>query len=231
MIPNRRKLYIAIAIYAMFGAAFGGAGYRWGRGPNQVTNLYFARGPEDPPDVELSYCLHSASSNIPLVTRNVALIRERTPDDAVQAAYFSPRRPDQWGSVEMEFRWDETLDPSIGILDPNLHLFGDYDQAAVCELALSSDATGNRWVTLVALGPSNSHFSIQHSVDVTPWVRGTNSLRIRYRMKASRLMYHPTPNDPIGLAAAQCLRSHSSQISTRLRLWKDSTVARPQSDG
>jgi hypothetical protein len=71
-------------------------------------------------------------------------------------------------------------------------------------------------------------FTLQHAVDVSRWVKGSQSLRIRYRVKASRLMYHPTPDDPIGLAAAQCLRQQiskreleQSKYAARLRLWKN----------
>jgi hypothetical protein len=170
---------------------------------------------------ELPWKIASDVSSDNLVTRDVALIRERNERDNVPTVYWSPKRPNEWGSVEIRFEWNTDSNPALAIFEPSLHVFGDYDATAAGELAVSSEATGNRWVDLAALGPGRKKFSLQSAIDVTRWVQGSQSIRIRYRVKAGRLMYHPTPNDPIGLATAQCLRQFDpvNGYSARLQFW------------
>lgn len=212
-----------VLIYLLVGAVGLAFGYLASQEPSGVTKIYFVQDPSSPPDYEIRYSYSPDPSSASLVTQNVALIRERGDRDEVNAVYWSPKRPDEWGSVEMTFPWSSDSDFAIAILEPSLHLFRDYDATAAGELAIASEATGNRWITLAALGAGGKKIKIESGIDVTRWVRGSRSLRVRYRMRASRLMYHPTPNDPIGLAGAQCLRQFDLEngYSSRLRLWKD----------
>lgn len=101
---------------------------------------------------ELPWKIASDVSSDNLVTRDVALIRERNERDNVHTVYWSPKRPNEWGSVEIRFEWNTDSNPALAIFEPSLHVFGDYDATAAGELAVSSEATGNRWVDLAALG-------------------------------------------------------------------------------
>ena len=215
-------------VYAILCASFMFLGYRWSTEATKVTSLYYVREPKSPADIELLYSNFSTQSSEKPVTENIALIRERDPDDQVNIVFWSPKRASEWGSIEIGFQWEPGFDPAFAVLDPSLHLFGNFDSTAGGEFAVASEATGNRWVTLAGIETIDSKLTLQHAVDVSRWVRGTHSLRIRYRVKASRLMYHPTPDDPIGLAAAQCLREQINdrnleypKYPARLRLWKN----------
>ncbi len=223
-----QKNYRTAIVYAILCASFGVLGYRWSSEPSRVTSLYFVREPTSPADIELLYSNFSTSVSMEPVTQNLAQIRERAPDDQVTTMYWSPKRANEWGSIEIEFQWEPGFDPAFAILDPSLHLFGNFDCTAAGEIAVASEATGNRWVILASIAAGESKHTLQHPVDVSRWVRGSQSLRIRYRVKASRLMYHPTPNDPIGFAAAQCLRElpprsgfEGENYAAQLRLWKN----------
>jgi hypothetical protein len=230
-VRRERGMFVrTVVCYAIVCAIFGGIGYWLAREPIAVTNLYFAREPKSPPDLDLQFSALSTDVKQVLVTQDVARISERYPDGRVHNIYYAPKRPDHWGTVEMEFRWDPEFQPAMAILEPNLHLFGQFDKTAAGEIAISSEATGNRWVTLASLGNSEVHVSLGYpgsseaflkKIDMTRWVQGSHALRIRYRLKANRLMYHPTPDDPIGLAAAQCLRQSMDGFASRLRLWRN----------
>jgi hypothetical protein len=227
MSQSLRKNYRTVMVYAILCASFMFLGYRWSSEPSKVTALYYVREPTSPADIELLYSNVSDFGSKKPVTEDIALIRERDPDDHVQVVYWSPKRANEWGSIEIEFEWEPGFDPAFAILDPSLHLFGNFDPTASGEFAVASEATGNRWVTLAVIEAIEDKFTLQHAVDVSRWVKGSQSLRIRYRVKASSLMYHPTPDDPIGLAAAQCLRQQinkpeleQSKYASRLRLWK-----------
>lgn len=213
--------YRTFALYVAVCSAAAWTGYWMTKKPSRVTSLYYVREPKSPPDQVIQHSIASPSSSINIATHDVALIRERAPDDAVHVVYFAPKRPNQWGSVEMEFRWKPELAPEFGILEPSLHLFGIYDKSALGELAVSSEATNQRWVILGSFGGTEDHVNVEKGVDVTRWVKGARSLRVRYRLKASRLMYHPTPDDPVGYAGAQCLRQLKDGVATQLRLWRD----------
>ncbi len=223
-----RKNYRTAMAYAILCASFMFLGYRWSSEPSKVTALYYVREPKSPADIELLYSNVSDFGSKKPVTEDIALIRERDPNDQVQVVYWSPKRANEWGSIEIEFEWEPGFDPAFAILDPSLHIFGNFDSTAGGEFAVASEATGNRWVTLAGIEAIENKFTLQHAVEVSRWVKGSQSLRIRYRVKASRLMYHPTPDDPIGLAAAQCLRQQISEreleqfkYAARLRLWKN----------
>jgi hypothetical protein len=228
LIASMRKNYGIAMVYVLLCASFALMGYRFSSESSRVASLYYVREPKSPADIELLYSNVPAPGSKNAVTENIALIRERDPDDQVHIVFWSPKRANEWGSIEIEFQWEPGFNPAFAVLDPNLHLFGNFDSTAGGEFAVASQATGNRWVTLASTETIDSKFTLQHAIDVSRWVQGSDSLRIRYRVKASRLMYHPTPDDPIGFAAAQCLRQHLNErdaenckYAARLRLWKN----------
>jgi hypothetical protein len=222
LIAGTRKNYGIAMVYALLCASFMSLGYRCSSESSRVSSLYYVREPKSPADIELLYSNVSDVGSKKPVTKDIALIRERDPDDHVQIVFWSPKRANEWGSIVIEFQWEPGFDPAFAVLDPNLHLFGNFDSTAGGEFAVASQATGNRWVTLASTETIDSKFTLQHAIDVSRWVQGSDSLRIRYRVKASRLMYHPTPDDPIGFAAAQCLRQCTNcRYAARLRLWRN----------
>ncbi len=216
------KIQPMVLVYFPIAAVSATIGYWLAAEPNPVTQIYHAEVPSSPPDQELRYSHFLGSSSHSLFTENVALIRERDPEGKVHTMYWAPRRPNEWGSVELYLKWDSRWGSRLAVLQPSLHILSDYDATAKGELAIASEATGNRWVVLGVIGSQSAHYVFPSAIDITRWVRGSQSLRIRYRLKATRLMYHPTPNDPIGLAAAQCLREmRGGEEMFRLQIWKD----------
>jgi hypothetical protein len=109
----------------------------------------------------------------------------------------------------------------VGILDPNVSVMTGFDPAARAELYVASEATGGKWVQLCSLEKKLDRTELQRTIDVTPWVQKGNYLRVKYRLLAKKFMTHPTPDDPIGFAGAQCLRQLKVRPhATRLQLWK-----------
>jgi hypothetical protein len=218
---RKRKFGFPWILYACIIASCAIGGYfGFSRGP-LVTKIYFAREPSTPPDRDFPFYNTLEESDRRLVTSNVSRIRERNPEHPQNdlTAYWSPNAPGVWGSVEMEWSWEEGFFPQLAILHPSLHLFPVFDPSVSGEIAVSSQATGDRWVTLASIESRNGSIALVDGIDVTPWVQNSHALRVRYRLRASKLIYHPTPNDPIGLAGAQCLRTNGDTPSSRLRLW------------
>jgi hypothetical protein len=185
-----------------------------------VSGIYLVREPLQPADREFYDSNFHLEKDSKRSTRNVVLIRERTVEDAPNLAYWCPQRPGTWGEVEVEWHWEPSFQPFLAILEPNLSVATDFDPSAVTEFAIASDVTNQRWKTLLRLDATSPDKSLYQAINVSKWVKGCSSLRIRYRMMANKLMYHPTPDDPIGLAGAQCSRqSFGSRYASRLRFW------------
>jgi hypothetical protein len=97
-----------------------------------------------------------------------------------------------------------------------------FDSTGCGELYLASQDTGDQWVELLKFSAQSVGTSITEPIDITRWVRTGHHLRLKYRLKAERPLYHPTPDDPIGIAGAQCLRSSGNHpYASRLRLWRN----------
>ena len=218
---TRERFYRIILTYLAVCTCFALLGYWLAGEPSIVESVYFSREPSTKADQEILFPPLPSSTSPPIVTENVSFIQERDESQEVAITYWAPTRPNVWGMIEMEFVWASDIRPELAILEPSLLLFLDYDPTAEGEFAISSAATGNEWLTLVRLNVSNHLDRFNNRIDVTKWVQGSEKLRIRYRLKANRLMYHPTPNDPIGLACAQGLRKHVEEgYASRLRLWR-----------
>jgi hypothetical protein len=189
--------------------------------PSSVSEIYLVRVPTRPADRECFDSNFHTEKDAQRTIRNVVLIRERTVEDKPNIVYWCPQRPGTWGEVEIEWRWEPSFEPDLAILETNVSVATVFDPTAVAEFAIASNVTNQQWHTLLRLDASSPDQAFIESIDVSRWVQNCTSIRIRYRMLANKLMYHPTPNDPIGLAGAQCSRqSMGSRHASRLRFWK-----------
>lgn len=221
--PGKLRIASTLAAYLLVGISCATMAYWLTRRPTRLSGIYFVREPARPADQAFLVSHFVSDERVRCSTRNVAFIRERTVEGNLRTAYWCPMHPGAWGEVEIEYRWEASFQPHLAILEPNLAVATIYDPTAVAEFAIASDATNQQWNTLLRLDDSSPDQAFIKAIDISRWVQGCTSLRIRYRLRAEKLMYHPTPNDPIGYAGAQCLRQYyGSSHASRLRLWKQS---------
>jgi hypothetical protein len=135
--------------------------------------------------------------------------------------FYCPKDALQWGELVVRWEWDADWVPTLGILEPNLSVVPAFDPAATAEIYVSSEGTEGRWIRLTRLEKKLDNSELTNAIDVTQWVQKGNYLRVKYRLKAEIFMTHPTPDDPIGFAGAQCLRQLKVKpAATRLMLWR-----------
>lgn len=217
------RVVSTLAAYLLVGITCAATAYWLTPRSPTVSNIYLVREPTEPADREFLVSNFGPEKSNQFTPKNVVLIRERSVQEKVTTAYWCPKYPGTWGEVEVEYRWEPSFQPQRAILEPVLSVATVFDPTAVAEFAIASDATNQQWETLLRLDVSSPDTVFNKAIDVSRWVQGCTSLRIRYRLRAEKLIYHPTPNDPIGYAGAQCLRQHyGSSHASRLRLWKQS---------
>lgn len=213
-------------LYAIAALISGLAGYYSWPPRLVVSQITLASVPETPADQEWSMQLFTTPEKYQLSSEDMVLITEKggfaaNPKDEMQTRYLCPRKADTWGEVIYRFPLEGSKRFRQAILDLDLHVFTEFDPLARGELWITSDKAENKWKLLVELNASKSEQVLEDPIDVTQWASGAKHLDVRLRLKAHRLMYHPTPNDPIGFAAAQCLRTLPvSTKSLRLRVWR-----------
>jgi hypothetical protein len=208
--------------YALTIAIFFAVGFYGSMPKAHLSNFVLVRNPNTPPDIEFLLSNLERNASAIVSTKNVVWARERAPDDSIRVHYWCPTESNTWGELVVQWSWDSTWPPALAILDPSLHLFPMFDPKGQGEILLSSRDTGDKWVELVAFDARTIGTTLDYPIDITRWVRNSRELRIKYRIKAERLMYHPTPNDPIGIAGAQCLRQGVTfPYASRLRLWRN----------
>lgn len=223
--PSGKRLlplvYVSTALLALL------AGFLWQSNQYSVSLIYFLK----PPDVaaDVVFVESFVGKTIGLdgidgfhgVLRNAVVITEEGRQGGGQTNfYICPQSANRWGELELTWKWDRTFQPALGILDLNMHVFPQFDSTAIAEMYLASEETKGRWVQLVTLSEKTHDRNLFDSIDVTRWVKKSSYLKVLYRLKANRLIYHPTPNTPIGFAGAQCLRhAEYSPEATKLSLW------------
>lgn len=214
--------YFSTALFALL------AGFLWQSNQYSVSLIYFLK----PPDVaaDVVFIESFVGKNIGLdgidgfngVLRNAVVITEEGRQGGGQTnCYICPQSANRWGELELTWKWERTIKPALGILDLNMHVFPQFDSTAIAEVYLASEETKGRWVQMVTLSEKTHDRNLFDSIDVTRWVQKSSYLKVLYRLKANRLIYHPTPNTPIGFAGAQCLRhAEYAPEATKLSLWK-----------
>lgn len=189
---------------------------------SNIDDIYFAELPSIPAEISLSENLFADAPRYIESVRKLQRVSERDGEtETVSTRFYCPNESLVWGELIVRWEWEADWSPSLGILDPNLGISPEYDAATEAELYVESKSTAGRWILISKLNKKLDRTEIQRSIDVTRWVRNGNYLRVKYRLKAEKFMTHPTPDDPIGFAGAQCLRQlRIKPMATRLQLWK-----------
>ena len=187
-----------------------------------LSDLYFATPPEEPAALTLTENLFAESTPFIESTSKLQRVSERDGEtEAVSTKFYCPKEAREWGELIVRWEWQADWKPRLGILDPNVAIITAFDPATQAELYVASEVTGDRWVQLCQLEKKLERTELNRAIDVTDWVQRGNYLRVKYRLKAEKFMTHPTPDDPIGFAGAQCLRQlRAKPHATRLQLWK-----------
>jgi len=132
--------------------------------------------------------------------------------------YWCPRTYNQWGILDYDFPLSPLRAVEKVVLEHHTMIFGALDARAEAEIWLPSP----RAERLEQAGhlTSDAIVSFPKTLDVTDRASGKSHFRLRYRLKASQLLFHPTPDVPIGYAAAQACRSVQGSGSViRLHVW------------
>jgi hypothetical protein len=200
----------------------GSLGIWLGSTSERSEDLYFANVPDSPPAITLGENLFDEKSRFIESSEKIQRVGERDGEtEAVSLKFYCPQEALQWGELVVRWEWDADWAPSLGILEPNLMIVPTFDPAARAEIYVSSEGTQGRWILLTRLEKRLDNSELNRAIDVTQWVQKGNYLRVKYRVKAEKFMTHPTPDDPIGFAGAQCLRQLKVKpTSTRLMLWR-----------
>lgn len=198
------------------------AGIWLGTESSQRQELYFASPSETPATLILTESLFDAESKYIESTEGLQRVSERDGEtESVSLKFYCPKDAFNWGELTLKWAWAEDLAPRMAILEPNMLVVPAFDPAATAEIYIESAATNRKWVKLLRLEKGLESIELNRAIDVSRWVRQGDYLRVKYRLKASKLMTHPTPDDPIGFAGAQCLRQLKTKpTATRLLLWK-----------
>jgi hypothetical protein len=219
MVEVNRSRVFAWGCTALIGCILGG----WLGSERQATqDLYFAKVPEVPPTISLTESLFDPQSRFIESTSGLQRVSERDgTTETVSLKFYCPNESLGWGELILKWNWDAEWVPATGILEPNMLVVPAFDPSSVAEIYVSSESTGDRWLQLARLEKGLESIELNRAIDVTKWVQKGNYLRVKYRLRAEKLMTHPTPDDPIGFAGAQCLRQLKRKpFASRLLLWR-----------
>ncbi len=157
-----------------------------------------------------------SKSNIALVTETQGSVENP------RIRFWCATQYDRWGVIDYVFPLDSSRRLKSALLEHEVCVFGMLDPTAEAEMWV--DADGNGKFELVGHLQDRVQSRFPSVVDVTQWANGRSQLQIRYRLKAGRLLFHPSPNDPIGYAGAQACRSVEGDGAVlRLHLEYDET--------
>ena len=222
------RIFKVSIVYALVGAMAVVVGYLSVRQAPILSPIRIAgEVPETKPDAEWLVNLFGESQPYLVNSIGLALITEDSKDTAMNTRFWCPREPDSWGEVVYRFPIDSNMEIKQVVLDVNLCTFPMFDPSTVAELAISTTTKPtDKWRKLVVLDGRVSDRVFKDPIDITEWVRGSNIVYIKYRLRARRMQFHPTPNDPVGYAGAQCLRQlKKERCSMAMRVWFESDHA------
>lgn len=138
--------------------------------------------------------------------------------DSPPIRYWCPREHLEWGIIDFTFPTDASRNVSRAILRHETLVFGLLDPLAQAEMLIDK----GRGYQLVGQLASGAMLKFPQFIDVTDWINEDGELKIRYRIRAARLIFHPTPNDPVGFAGAQASRSLKGGPEVmELKVWYD----------
>jgi len=151
--------------------------------------------------------------------QDAVLVRERA-IGTYDTLYYCPRTPDREATLVLRFPLPENRPIRLGLLSLRLHSFYEFDPDSRLYLLVSSSTTNEKEILLAEFSIETQENSITDAFDITQYAVGAKELKIIIRGSSPRLLYHPTPNDPIGYAGAQLLRQwQRDPWAAQLELW------------
>lgn len=215
--PGRLTHFLALAVTAFF---FGSLGYFSNRTSRFVSKITFTTPPTRKPDRLLEVNLWGDPSSFIYQQDKIALINEKNPNPVRFMKFYCPRSPHELSTLILRFKLEENMPCDHAFLRLSSAALYNFDPYAKIRVAIASEKTSGDFVELAELSKNTEENQIPESFDVTEYVRDSRLLDVRLTAVASKLLYHPTPNDPIGFAAAQLLRQARNESSAAtLELW------------
>jgi hypothetical protein len=186
----------------------------------EPSRISFTGRPETQADKSLDVDIWNESFPYIVARDRVVLISEGRAEDGPLTRFFSPRSAEQDGSVLLRFPLEPDKTIQKAFLTLKLASFYTQDETANVQIELRSERTNGYFLKLAELNSKTQENVIPESVDISEYVRGSTAVEIKITVRASKLLYHPTPNDPIGYAGAQALRQlQLENWCARLELW------------
>ncbi len=216
--------------YAIIGLLFASLGFVSGFGKKSVNSLRQFQTPDIPADKIFAVNIwEDEQPFLRLAKPNTAVcVTEMTKQGLHGMRFWCARWHDQWGEVNYEFPIENPGSVKLAALvQRETTVFNFLDETAVAEIWINSGNQTARWVRLGRIDASGGKFP--EMIDITEWAQRGSPLRVRFRLKATKALYHPTENDPIGFAGAQALRvqlnqdgGDSTPNAIELQLWSGS---------
>lgn len=158
----------------------------------------------------------------------LVLVTEKNDPARNDIRFFCPRFPNDKCDLELRFPVQHGNRIERAFLRLSLLAATVYDPVVKLNVFVESEATRGSLVDLLELSAATGEEQIPREFDILPFVQGSSYLRIRITCIASRLIYHPTPNDPIGYAACQALRqARYENAAASLEIWHRSASDTP----
>lgn|GEM_PF-6905005 len=158
----------------------------------------------------------------------LVLVTEKNDPTQNDIRFFCPRFPNEKCDFELRFPVQPGNRIERAFLRLNLLAATVYDPVVKLNVFVESEATHGSLVELLELSAASGEDQIPREFDILPFVQGSSYLRIRITCIASQLIYHPTPNDPIGYAACQALRQpRYENAAACLEIWHRSASEPP----
>lgn len=214
----KRSIYFLPLLLAII--LFGILGYLSNRTKGFVSKITFTSPPTRKADRILEVNLWGDPSSFIYQQDKIALINEKNPNPVRFIKFFCPRSPYEKSTLTLRFKLEKNTRCDHAFLQLSSAALYSFDPYAKIRVAIASEKTRGEFVELAELSKNTEENLIPEPFDVTEYVRDSGVLDIRLTAVASKLLYHPTPNDPIGFAGAQLLRQARNEYSAAtLKLW------------
>jgi hypothetical protein len=193
----------------------------WSIVPNPSSSkITLGKLPTIPPDETLLLDLWAERPEYIVNKEELALVTEKNPREIDHVRFLCPRRPNEMSHLDLQFPLAKNASIKSAYLKLDLLAASVYDPSAKLRVYISSEATQGQFEELAELSLYTGEDQIPEDFDVTQFVKNSTSLKVRISCMASKLLYHPTPDDPIGYAAAQALRQpRNEKFAAKLSLW------------
>lgn len=214
-----RRLLGFLFLLVVVGISFS-IGYRSIVPKPASSKITLSRLPAVPPDETILIDLWSERPAFIVNKEELALVTEKNPREVDHVRFLCPRRPNEISHLDLQFPLENAASIEKAFLKLDLLAASVYDPSAKLRVYMSSEATQNQFEELAELSLYTGEDQIPGDFDVTRFVKNSTRLKVRIECMASKLLYHPTPDDPIGYAAAQALRQPRKEKSAaKLSLW------------